>query len=157
MKQVIYFFTISLFLLTQIAAHAQRGEGNKGRWEKYQSEKIAFLTSNLELSPEEAQKFWPVYNQMDKERWAAQKMRREMEHELRKTEETLSDKQAIELTKKFAGSMQKEANLHVDYNEKFLEILPPKKVLKLYKAENEFRMHMIKKYRDQRKNGEKHP
>jgi hypothetical protein len=39
------------------------------------------------------------------------------------------------------------------YNEKFLDILPSKKVLQLYKAENEFRMHMIKKFRDQRRSG----
>jgi hypothetical protein len=157
MKQAIYIISISIFLLSQLAATAQRSEAGNERWKKYQTEKIAFLTANLELSPEEAQKFWPVYNQMDKERWAAQKMRREMEHELRETEETLSEKEALELTKKYAGSMQKEAGVHVSYNEKFLEILSPKKVLKLYKAENDFRMHMIRKYRDQRKNGEKHP
>jgi hypothetical protein len=157
MKQTIYIITIAFFLLSQFAVTAQRSKDGKERWQKYQTEKIAFLTANLELSPEEAQTFWPVYNQMDKERWEAQSMRREMEHELRETEESLSDKQAIELTKKYAGSLQKEANVHVNFNEKFLEILPPKKVLKLYKAENDFRMHMMKKYRDQRKNGEKHP
>jgi hypothetical protein len=157
MKQTIHILTISLFLLIQFTVTAQHSKGDKDRWEKYQLEKIAFLTSNLELSPDEAQKFWPIYNQMDKERWAAQKMRREIEHELRDTEETLSNKQAVELTKKYAGSMQEEADLMVNYNENFLKILPPTKVLKMYKAENEFRMHMIKKYRDQRKNGGIHP
>ena len=157
MKQVIYIFTICLLLFSQTAVKAQSSEKNKDRWQKYQTEKIAFLTANLELSPEEAQKFWPVYNQMDKERWASQKMRREMEHELRETAESLSDKQALELTKKYAGSMQKEADVYVNFNEKFLDILSPQKVLKLYKAENDFRMHMMKKYRDHRKNGEKHP
>jgi hypothetical protein len=157
MKQAIYIITISFFLLAQFTTSAQRSKNSKERWEKYKIEKIAFLTDNLELTPDEAQKFWPVYNQMDKERWAAQKMRREMEHQLRETEETLTDKEALELTKKYAGSMQKEADVHVNYNEKFLEILSPKKVLKLYKAENDFRMHMMKKYGDRHKSGEKHP
>lgn len=154
MKQAIYILSISIFLLSQVAATAQRSEGSKERWKKYQTEKIAFLTANLELSPEEAQKFWPIYNQMDKERWAVQKMRREMEQELRDSEETLSDKEALELTKKYAGSKQKEADVHLNYNEKFLKILTPKKVLKLYKAENDFKMHMMRKYRDQRKSTE---
>jgi hypothetical protein len=52
--------------------------------------------------------------------------------------------------------MQKEGALMTSYNEKFLKVLAPKKVLKLYKAENEFRMNMIRKYRDGDK-GDKGP
>ena len=156
MKRIIFLFAISFLLLTQSVSFAQLHDIGKGKWEKYQTEKIAFITSNLELTPEEAQKFWPVYNQLNKERWEAQRIRHEMSIKLRETEESLSDKQATELTRKYSGSIQNEANLTVKYNEEFLKILPPVKVLKLYKAENEFRMHMIKKYRNQRKKEEKH-
>lgn len=124
------------------------------RWEKYRAEKIAFLTSNLELSPAEAQKFWPVYNKLEKERWEAQIFRRQMEEKVIEAEETMSDQKIKQLTREFTESMRKEADLLVNYNEKFLEILPPGKVLKLYKAENEFRMYMIKKFRDRKKNGD---
>ena len=106
------------------------------------------------LSPAEAQKFWPVYNQLEKERWEAQKFRREMEEKVQEAQESMSENKIKQLTREFAGSLQKEADLLVDYNAKFLEILPPGKVLRLYKAENEFRMHMIKKFRDRKKNGD---
>lgn len=155
-KNIIPVFILFIFVFTQLSLSAQNDQG-QDRWEKYRTEKIAFLTDNLELSPEEAQKFWPVYNKLDKERWEAQKLRRDMEHELRATDENLSEANTKELTRKFAGSMKKEGDLLVSYNEKFLEILPAKKVLQLYKAENEFRMHMIQKYRGQRKDGDKHP
>ncbi len=155
-KKIIPVLILFIFVFSQLSLTAQKDEG-RDRWEKYRTEKIAFLTDNLELTPEEAQKFWPVYNKLDKERWEAQKLRRVMEHELRATDENLSEANTKELTRKFAGSMKKEGDLLVSYNEKFLEILPAKKVLKLYKAENEFRMHMIQKYRGQRKNGDKHP
>jgi Spy/CpxP family protein refolding chaperone len=157
MKQIIYILTLGLFLLTQLSASAQRSERGKERWEKYKSEKVSFLTDKLELTPSEAQKFWPVYNQMEKERWEAQKSRREMEHELRESETSLSAEEITELTRKFAGSLKTEADIMINYNEKLLEILSPQKVLTLYKTENEFRMHMIKKYRNQRKNGDNHP
>jgi uncharacterized damage-inducible protein DinB len=88
---------------------------------------------------------------LEKERWEAQKFRREMEEKVQEAEESMSDNNIKQLTREFAGSLQKEANLLVDYNEKFLEILPSGKVLRLYKAENEFRMHMIKKFRDRKK------
>jgi len=126
---------------------AQRNK-HEERWEKYRSEKIAFLTSYLELTPKEAQKFWPVYNEMEQEKWEAQKLRRELGEKVRDAEESLNDKEITKLTREFAGGMQKEADILIRYNEKLLKIIPPKKVLKLYKAENEFRMYMIKKFRD---------
>ncbi len=102
---------------------------------------------NLDLTPDEAQKFWPVYNKLNKEQREAQKNRLEMSVKLRETEESISDKKAKELTRKYTLSKQDEANLAVKYNEEFLKILPPIKVLKLYKVENEFRMYLIKKFR----------
>ncbi|MEN8117241.1 MAG: hypothetical protein ABFS16_09695 [Bacteroidota bacterium] len=156
MKRVIFFITLTIFLTTQITTFAQR-PGHKELWEKYKSEKVAFLTTNLDLTPEEAQKFWPIYNQMDKEKSEAQMKRRELENKVRDAGETLTDDEIVKLTREFAKTMEKEGTMRTQYNEEFLKILPPKKVLKLYQAENEFRMHMFKKFRDQRKNGNKHP
>ena len=149
MKKLINILLVSLLMATTLTVRAQKKPHKNGdRWKKYQTEKIAFLTSNLELTPAEAEKFWPIYNQMDKERWEVQKARHELEAKIREAEEALSDKEVIQLTRDFAGNMQKEGGLLVKYNEKFLAILPPQKVLKLYQTENEFRMHMIKMYRD---------
>jgi hypothetical protein len=149
----IFLFTV-LLAFGSVTFAQPKDKNHENRWEKFRAEKVAFLTSNLELSPAEAQKFWPVYNQLEKERWEAQKFRREMEERVVEAEESMSDQKIKQLTREFAGSLQKEADLLVDYNEKFLEILPPGKVLKLYKVENEFRMYMIKKFRDRRKNGD---
>lgn len=154
MKQQIIYFLTGAFLLLNLSVFAQ-DDSHEARREKYKTEKIAFLTSNLNLTPGEAEKFWPVYNEMEKERWEAQKARRELEMKVSDAEDSLSEKEVIKLTKDFTGSMQKEASLLTKYNDKFLTILPPKKVLKLYKSENEFRMHMIKMYRDRNKSDER--
>ncbi len=152
MKQIIFLFTIAILLFVQSAAFAQRGDGhNQERWEKYKAEKVAFLTTNLDLSPAEAQKFWPVYNQMDKEKSETQMKRRELEQKVREAGEKISDDEIIKLTREIASNMQKEGALNTKYNEEFLKILPPKKVLQLYKAEGEFRMHMFRKYRERNK------
>lgn len=157
MKQIIFLFTISIFLLSQSTVYGQRGDDHKERWEKYRSEKVAFLTTNLNLTPAEAQKFWPVYNQMDKEKSDAQKKRRDLENQVRDAGESLSDKEITKLTREYAGNMKMEGDLLDKYNEEFLKILPPKKVLKLYQVENEFRMYMFKKYRNQKKDDKNHP
>lgn len=158
MKKILFILTLSILVLSQHSVWAQRGEGNnKERWERYRSEKVAFLTTNLELTPEEAQQFWPVYNQMEKEKGEMHEKKRELEQRVRAAEETISDDEIIKLTREFASIEEKEGALSKKYNEEFLKILPPKKVLKLYKVEGEFRMHMFKKYRDRRGNENKRP
>lgn len=144
-----------LVLTATSMVNAQSNDKSReNRWEKFRAEKVAFLTTKLDLSPEEAQKFWPVYNQLEKERMAAHNHRENLEDKVRDTKDNMSEREIIKLTRDYASSMQKEAKMMVDYNEKFLEILPPGKVLELYKAENEFRFQMIKKFRDRRKNGD---
>ena len=152
MKKNIFLLIIILTFTGQVLKAQEQEDDHKDRWERIRSEKVAFLTDKLELTPTEAQKFWPIYNELETKRWEAQKCRRDLEVKVKEAEESLSDKEVIQLTRDYAGNMQKEGALMIKYNEQFLKILPPQKVLKLYKAENEFRMYMIKKYRDRRRN-----
>jgi len=142
------FIALTCILLFVISPAISQDKSHEERVEKFKAEKVAFLTTNLDLSPAEAEKFWPIYNQMDKERWEAQKARRQLEDKVTAAEATLSEKEVIQLTRDYAGSLKQEADLMSAFNEKLLKVLPPKKVLNLYKTENEFRMNMIKKYRD---------
>ena len=156
MKREIIIILSVMFVFMNVAVKAQQKESHEARMEKYRTEKVSFLTTRLDLTPAEAEKFWPIYNEMEKERWEAQKSRRNLENKVSEAEESLSENEIINLTRDFAGSMQKEGALMSSYNERLLKVLPPKKVLNLYKTENEFRMHMIKKYRDNDK-GDKGP
>jgi len=144
---------LSLILLTVSGFNLLNAQNNRrdNGWDKFRAEKVSFLTDKLQLTPTEAQKFWPVYNELEKKRWEAQNLRRDLEIKVYVSEETLSKKEVIQLTRDYSSSMQKEAELYVNYNEDFLKILPPEKVLLLYKSENEFRMHMIRKSIGQRR------
>jgi hypothetical protein len=59
-----------LLLFSQLQAQPPK-PGHRGndpeRREQIESMKIAFLTKRLDLTPEEAKKFWPVYNQYSEE------------------------------------------------------------------------------------------
>ncbi|PIF06679.1 MAG: hypothetical protein CSA36_00340 [Draconibacterium sp.] len=151
MKQKTLLSIVFFFLLYATNLTAQE-KNHKNRWQRFQSEKIPFLTIKLDLTPEEAQKFWPVYNEFEKERWKVQKSRRDLEMKSRNSGDKLSENEIISLTREYATSLKTEGELNEKYNEKFLKILPPKKVLILYKAENEFRVHMIRMYRDRKGN-----
>ncbi len=152
MKNIISIITVALFLFSSVSLKAQDEKKGDSRWERYRAEKVSFLTEKLELTPTEAQKFWPVYNELEKNRWEAQKARRELEAKVHDVEDSnLSKNEIIQLTRDFSSSMEKEGELYVKYNEEFLKILSPERVLKLYRSENEFRMYMIRKYRDREK------
>ncbi len=148
MKKLIIILLIGFTVMLNEPVKAQEKDQHQARIEKYKAEKVSFLTTKLDFTPVEAEKFWPIYNEMEKQRWDAQKARRDLENKVSEAEENLSEKDVIKLTRDFAGSLAKEGALMSEYNEKLLKVLPAKKVLKLYKAENEFKMNMIRKYRD---------
>jgi tRNA U34 5-carboxymethylaminomethyl modifying GTPase MnmE/TrmE len=150
MKKILALFIFSLFLINQNYTWAQDNNENQDRWERYHAEKVSFLTNKLDLTPHEAEIFWPVYNELDKERSEVQRNRRELEKQVREATEQLSNKEAVKLTREYASNLEKEAALNTKYNEKFLQILPPQKVLLMYKAEREFRMYMFRKFRERR-------
>lgn len=118
--------------------------------ERFKSQKIAFITEKLNLTPKEAQAFWPVYNQFESERMEIQQRRRELEEKTRNENVRMSDQEIVKTTRTIAVSFKREAELMENYNEKFLKILPPQKVLLLYRAENQFRAHMFEQYRKRR-------
>ena len=101
MKQILS-VAACLLMAVPLFAQPQGGrpseEQRKKEFERIQAEKIAFITQELDLTPEEAQVFWPVYNQCWKELLAANKKKMDAFGEFRGDKaEGLSD---AELEKK---------------------------------------------------------
>ncbi len=139
---------VPAFMIVSLMCSAQKDEGSD--FEKFKSQKIAFLTEKMNLSPKEAQNFWPVYNQYEKDRMDIQHQRRELEQKTRDENMKFTDQEIVKITREIAATFKKEAECASNYNEKFLKLLPPQKVLQLYRAENQFRAHMFDQYRKKR-------
>ena len=56
---------VAVILLSQTNVIAQRGKGYENKKENIEAQKVAFITSKLNLTTEESQKFWPVYNEYE--------------------------------------------------------------------------------------------
>lgn len=121
--------------------------------ERIESAKIGFITRELQLTPDEAKAFWPVYNGMEVE---LKRANRDPLNEGLKTVrgeggiDNLSDAQARELlaeVEKVAG--EREA-IRRKYQKEFLKVLPPQKVLKLHVAERKFKQEVMERLRDAR-------
>jgi hypothetical protein len=151
MKKIILTGFLSIIMLTILMAQERR-EPTPEMWEKIKAEKISFFTSKLDLSPTEAQAFWPVYNEFEKKRFDIQRQIHDFERMPDEEYAKLTEPEILKMTNNYIDSFEKEASLRKEYHKQFMKILPQKKVLLMYRTENEFRGHMIREYRkDQHK------
>ena len=139
---------MAVALFAQPQGTKKSEEQRKKDFERIQSEKIAFLTSELDLTPEEAQVFWPVYNQYEKEARAAHKKAMDAFGEFRgKKGEELSDKELEKKLDAYIEAYQASNRVMTDWYPKFKEVLPLRKVARLYQAEEAFQQRMINSLR----------
>ena len=132
------------------AANAFANNQAKEDWkEKFQSEKIAFLTMEIGLTPQEAQVFWPVYNEINEEKDQAMYEIIKYYWEMSKAIEAgKSEKEIKTLLDKYLEAQEKQRKIDEDAAEKYKKVLSTTKVAKLYIAEEKFRRQHIRKLRD---------
>jgi hypothetical protein len=142
-----------LFLLVTDIAVAQPGRGMQHRRGQLDAQKIAFITRQLELTPQEAQAFWPVYNEFDAKRKTLRQSFVTTTNLEDKNIDELSDKEAGELADNQIVQSQKLLDLRKEYHSKFKTVLPIKKVLKLYESERGFQKELLGQIRGNRQKG----
>ncbi|MFA5974162.1 MAG: hypothetical protein WC780_17575 [Lentimicrobiaceae bacterium] len=120
--------------------------------EKMEAQHVAFITQKLALTPEEAQAFWPVYNEYDAKRDELRKSFRESGGLNKAENETLTEAQASKVLDDQIIEAQKFLDLRKEYHAKFKSVLPAVKVLKLYDAERDFQKMLMDKMRQHKSN-----
>ena len=130
--------TLALLILgTSLGSIAQE-KGKEVKRENKKAEKIAFISTKLELTVAEAEKFWPIYNASEAEFKLLKKEHRAAMGEKKKISE-MSDNEVEKLLDTGLEIQQKELDIRKKYLVKFKEVLPIKKVAKLTRIEHEFR------------------
>jgi hypothetical protein len=135
--------TFAVFGFTALSAQQQAQQRDK---EKIKADKIAYITTQLDLSVEEAQKFWPVYNEFEKKNEELNKSERDLNHELKTKGEQMSDTDFEKKLDQVMLIQKSKSDLQTEYYQKFKKVLPIKKVGKFYAAEREFRKQMLHEY-----------
>ncbi|MFA6336214.1 MAG: hypothetical protein WCX48_11825 [Bacteroidales bacterium] len=124
-------------------------KGNQ-RYEQVQSAKIAFFTTALELTPQEAEVFWPIYNNYWREREIAHKKIQgslKVIGKLLNSEKPATESELKRMMEIYVNSFAIEGAIQRKYYDQFLKVLSVEKVAKLYKAEEDFRINMIHQLR----------
>lgn len=131
----------AVLLTVCAAAHG----GPQDRWQdKMRSEMIAFLTAETGITPAEAEKFWPVYNEAEKARREAfRKVMRAYDALEEGVKANLPAKELEKRIKAYTDAQEDSHEIDGDYVEKYLRILPAEKVARLLVAEEKFRRNQI--------------
>jgi hypothetical protein len=127
------------------------GEQDNKRMQQIQSVRIAFFTSEMELTPEEAELFWPIYNKMWKEKEsshnAAQKALRDIQRHINNEQKLATEADLKALLAIYVDNTAAIGAVDKRCQAEFLTIISAEKLAKLYKAEEDFRMRMIHQLR----------
>ncbi len=109
--------------------------------DKVEAVKVSFITQKVNLTTQEAQSFWPLYNEYTDKIKAARRNFRRTYGDIPdfKTDAEAENYLSAELKLK-----QTELDLHKEYFEKIKKIIGPKKTGLLRKAEEEFKKEIIK-------------
>lgn len=133
---------LALLFLISINFYGQmRGQSR----EKIISAKIGFISNELSLSPEQAQKFWPVYNNFRDAIYALDLQKRTIERKI--DYDNLSEEDAKKLVQKIQ-KMDKEIHQSEEvFYDDIIKIITYKQFLKLNRAEHQFKKNLLQRIR----------
>jgi len=149
--------SIAVLLLAGVAAVSLRAQGQgmgqgamQGDGEKLTAYKIAFFTKNLDLTPSEAEKFWPVYNDYSARKSKLQADRLLLMRYAAQNKDNMTEAEVISTADKLTQSFADEASMVVSFNENLKKVLPPAKVIRLYQVENQYKQQLLRELNQRR-------
>ena len=142
-------FIIFLLIIGATQLIAQKAGGKSGPIrEKIRAQRVAFITERLNLSTEEAEKFWPVYNKFTDELEEIKKEQNQARRNANDKLAVLSDQEVEKLLEDDLKAQQKAVDLQRKYHGELKKVISVKKILMLYKAERDFKLELLKKVKN---------
>lgn len=151
-------YTILLLLFAWIApltAQTPAGGPTPSGAERVKALKVAFITKALDLTSDEAEKFWPIYNEYQDKREVVRNQLAENRKKVKEQAETLSPEELMKLADEEMTLRQQDLDLQKEMHEKLKKVLPAKKLALLYVAEEDFKKELLRMLKeDNGKEGE---
>lgn len=137
---------VLLFTLLVGAVYAQRG-GERYDPEKLKAAKVAFITTRLDLNSEQAEKFWPIYNEFSDKREA---MIRQMAELNDRRDQPISEEEAKNRVEKRFELQQQLLNEEKNFVSKASSVISYNQLFLLNGLSRDFARHI---YQRQRREG----
>ena len=113
--------------------------------ENFKAYKIAYITQNLDLSPQEAEKFWPVYNEHESKMKAINKSIKK-----RFKIDEMSDSELEALLNNRLKAEEDKLALHRAYIQKYKKVISIRQIVLLQRAEKRFKKELLRRARERK-------
>ncbi|QHL86781.1 hypothetical protein GU926_04730 [Nibribacter ruber] len=124
-------------VFTQVHAQTKKEtpEERKARYEKINNAKIAFIADKVNLTAEQAQRFWPIYNEHEARK-------RDLRHKAKQFRDenlaSMTDEQIQTGLENRLAYRQRELDMDKEYMERYLRVITSRQLALFYRAEREF-------------------
>ena len=122
---------------------------NQETMDKIKAARIALITERLELSPDQAERFWPIYREFSEERRGLREQMRDIRFQSKK--EGLTDSEGKQLMEKAYQLKQRELNVEKKYADRLMKVISAQQLVSLRSAEQDFNRMIMRKI-EQRQN-----
>lgn len=141
MKRLVIALLALAVSFSAIAQNPAQGQENRRKdHERFEAEKVAYITQQLSLTVEEAQAFWPVYNQAVKEQREVFAKIREAKRALREAiNEGKSDAEIKPLLNAYLKVRADKRDPMAEHRADFVKAVGEAKTAKFYLSEDSFR------------------
>ena len=138
----------SLLLLSTLGSTllAQRQENRLMNMADYEKRKREYIQKEAGLTQAEADKYFPLNNELTQKKFELHKERREKLREIKENSD-ISDEEYRELLENDVEIKVKEAALDKEYAPKFEKVLAPEKLFKAQQAERNFMQKEVNSFR----------
>lgn len=120
------------------------------KYERIKALKIGYITEKVTLTPNEAKKFWPIYEKYSQELDNLHSQSRKCKKNGCENIDMLTEKEALEILKKDAELSDKIHRINKEKDTQLLSVLSAKKLLLLKNAEKEFYKKLMKQYKKEK-------
>jgi hypothetical protein len=141
---------LPLVFLISLATFAQGDK--KDKHEQIKALKVSFITTELSLTAEESEKFWPIYNAYEDKQF---KIRHDKMRPIKKKIDEvgldkMTEKEAAGLLEKLEAADEELFNLRKKLVADLKPVIGSAKVLKLKKTEDDFNKKLLDKFKDKK-------
>ena len=136
--------TIILILITSVCL----SQPTKNNFEKMIDQKCKFIKTELQLTEDQDKAFMPIFREFELKRKELHDKKRDLLNNYDKNSLNMSADELTKLSDEFVEVDSKMAQLGNEYHQKFKKVLPPVKLILLYKADHDFKKQLLKKMKD---------
>jgi hypothetical protein len=136
------------FLLFVLSINITQAQEHRSKEDRIQALKVAFITEELDLTPEQSQGFWPLYNELQGKLKQLKKSRMK-----RLDLDKMSDAELETILENYLKAEEEKTVLHRSYTERFKKVITIRQVIKLTQSEHRFRKELLRRAKERREDG----